>query len=261
MSDSEAVTEPSRKNLFDVADKVVVITGGARGMGASHARNFVEQGAFVVFTDVNAVDGHELADQLGTNAHFIQHDVSSEEDWIKVVSETETTFGPIDVLVNNAGISINEPIELMTEATYRKMIDVNQVSVFLGMKTVLPSMRKTGGGSIVNISSIGGLIGIPNAVGYNASKFAVRGMSKTAALEFAPYGIRVNSVHPGSIDTPMINQADNKDVVDAVSQTIPMKRIGRPQELSNLVLYLASDASSYSTGSEFIADGGVTASV
>lgn len=242
-------------------DKVILITGAARGMGASHARGFVAQGDKVIITDLTDDEGQKLAAELGSNAHFIHHDVASESDWIAVVKEAEATFGPIDVLVNNAGISINESIADMTEATYRKMIDVNQVSVFLGMKSTLSSMRKTGAGSIINVSSIGGLVGIPNAVGYNASKFAVRGMTKTAALEFAEYGIRVNSVHPGSIDTPMINQVDNKTVVAGVNQTIPMKRIGRPEELTGLILYLASDASSYSTGSEFIADGGVTASV
>jgi 3alpha(or 20beta)-hydroxysteroid dehydrogenase len=242
-------------------DKVVVITGAARGMGASHARGFVAQGDKVVITDLLDEEGQKLAAELGSNAHFVHHDVASESDWVAVVAEAESAFGPIDVLVNNAGISINESIADMTEATYRKMIDVNQVSVFLGMKSALPSMRKTGAGSIINVSSIGGLIGIPNAVGYNASKFAVRGMTKTAAHEFAQYGIRVNSVHPGSVDTPMINQVDNRALVDVVNQTIPMKRIGRPEELTGLILYLASDASSYSTGSEFIADGGVTASV
>jgi 3alpha(or 20beta)-hydroxysteroid dehydrogenase len=241
--------------------KTVIITGGARGMGASHARGFVRQGDNVVITDLLDEEGAKLAAELGTNAHFVHHDVASERDWLTVVAEAEATFGPVDVLVNNAGISINQSIADMSEATYRKMIDVNQVSVFLGMKSVLPSMRKTTAGSIINVSSIGGLVGIPNAVGYNASKFAVRGMTKTAALEFAQYNIRVNSVHPGSVDTPMIAQDDNKDLTGEINKTIPMGRIGRPEELTGLVLYLASDASTYSTGSEFIADGGVTASV
>ncbi|TQL54526.1 glucose 1-dehydrogenase [Subtercola boreus] len=241
-------------------DKTVLITGGAQGMGASHVRAFVDEDARVVFTDLNESAGEKLSEELGGSVRFIRHDVVRETDWLDVVTKTEAAFGPIGVLVNNAGITINQPIEEMSEATYRKLIDVNQVAVFLGMKAVLPSMRKAGGGSIVNISSIAGMVGIPNAIGYNASKFAVRGMTKTAALEFAQYGIRVNSVHPGSIDTPMVNNG-NAEEMDALAESIPMKRLGRPGELSQLVLFLASDASSYSTGSEFTADGGVTASI
>mgnify|MGYP001127256317 FL=1 len=239
--------------------KVVLITGAARGQGASHARCFVEEGAKVVLTDVLTEEGEALAKELGENAKFMKHDVRSEEEWQKVVEETEATFGPINVLVNNAGIVISKPLEELSEAEYRKVIDINQVGVFLGMKAVVPSMKKAGGGSIINISSINGLRGSRGTLAYDASKFAVRGMTKTAALELAEFGIRVNSIHPGVIQTPMIAQDDVTDTVDLLSQKIPLKRVGQPIDISKLVLFLASDDSSYSTGSEFVADGGLGA--
>jgi len=239
--------------------KVVLITGAARGQGASHARCFVEEGAKVVLTDVLTEEGEALAKELGENAKFMKHDVRSEEEWQKVVEETEATFGPINVLVNNAGIVISKPLEELSEAEYRKVIDINQVGVFLGMKAVVPSMKKAGGGSIINISSINGLRGSRGTLAYDASKFAVRGMTKTAALELAEFGIRVNSIHPGVIQTPMIAQDDVTDTVDLLSQKIPLKRVGQPIDISKLVLFLASDDSSYSTGSEFVADGGLVA--
>lgn len=237
--------------------KVVVITGGARGMGASHVRRFMAEGAKVVFTDILEEDGELLANELGENVRFIKQDVTSAEDWAKVVAETETVFGPINILINNAGISMNKSLMEITEEEYRRIVDINQVSVFLGMKAVLPSMQKSHGGSIVNISSINGLVG--GAIGYTDTKFAVRGMTKAAALQLAPSGIRVNSVHPGVIETPMIVQADSKDAIQEFAKYIPNRRIARPEEVTNLVLYLASDESSYSTGSEFVVDGGLTA--
>lgn len=242
-----------------LAGKVAIITGGARGMGASHARRFVKEGAKVVFTDILVNEGEALAQELGENAKFIRHDVTNATDWEQVVTETEKTFGPVSILVNNAGIVIAKPIESYTEEEYRRVIDINQVSVFLGMKAVLPSMKKTTGGSIVNISSINGLRGSANTIAYDASKFAVRGMTKSAAIELAPYGIRVNSVHPGIIETPMVVQEDTKDLVVELANTIPLKRIGKPEEASNLVVFLASNESSFSTGSEFVIDGGSTA--
>lgn len=237
--------------------KVAVITGGARGMGASHVRRFMAEGAKVVFTDILEEDGELLANELGENVRFIKQDVTSAEDWAKVVAETETVFGPINILINNAGISMNKSLMEITEEEYRRIVDINQVSVFLGMKAVLPSMQKSHGGSIVNISSINGLVG--GAIGYTDTKFAVRGMTKAAALQLAPSGIRVNSVHPGVIETPMIAQADSKDAIQEFAKYIPNRRIARPEEVTNLVLYLASDESSYSTGSEFVVDGGLTA--
>jgi 3alpha(or 20beta)-hydroxysteroid dehydrogenase len=236
--------------------KVAVITGGARGQGASHARRFVKEGAKVVFTDILVDEGNALANELGENARFIKHDVTDSEQWQQVVAETEATFGPVNILVNNAGIAISQEIEHITEETYQKVIDVNQKSVFLGMKYVLPSMRKAGGGSIVNISSISGILGL-GGIAYVASKFAVRGMTKTAALEFAKYNIRVNSIHPGLILTPMIQQVDNQDIVNEMAKTVPLGRVAQPEEVTNLLLFLVSDENSYCTGAEFVIDGGL----
>ena len=237
--------------------KVAIITGAAQGMGATHARKFVEEGAKVVLTDLNEEKGNAMAAELGENALFVKQNVTSADDWNKVVEEAEKAFGKVDVLVNNAGITMAKSILAMTEEEYRRIVEINQVSVFLGMKTVVPAMQKVGGGSIVNISSMNGIVA--GAIGYTDTKFAVRGMTKAAAIECANYGIRVNSVHPGVIATPMVVQEDTKAAVEAFAKHIPLKRVAEPEEVSNLVLYLASDESSYSTGSEFVIDGGLTA--
>lgn len=237
-------------------DKVAIITGGAAGMGESHVRLFVEEGAKVVFTDINSEAGQKIAEELGENTHFVQHDVANEEGWAKVVAETEEKFGPVDVLVNNAGVSTVLSVESSSLDDYLKIVNINQVSVFLGTKYVIPSMKKAGKGSIVNISSINGLSG--GAVGYTDTKFAVRGMTKAAARELSQYNIRVNSVHPGVINTPMVQKSEAFDQIQAMVGMIPMKRMAEPSEISQLVLFLASEDSSYSTGSEFISDGGIT---
>ncbi len=237
--------------------KVAIITGAAQGMGASHARKFIEEGAKVVITDLNKEKGEALSAELGENALFVSQNVTNAEDWAKVVEEAEKAFGKVDVLVNNAGITMAKSILQMTEEEYRRIVDINQLSVFLGMKTVVPAMQKVGGGSIVNISSMNGLVA--GAIGYTDTKFAVRGMTKAAAIECANYGIRVNSVHPGVIATPMVVQEDTKAAVEAFAKHIPLKRVAEPEEVSNLVVFLASDESSYSTGSEFVIDGGMTA--
>lgn len=238
-------------------NKIAIITGGARGMGASHVRLFVREGAKVVFTDLNEDGGNTLAKELGENVKFVKQDVTKAADWEKVVAETEKSFGPINILVNNAGISMSKSIFEMTEVDYRKIVDINQISVFLGIKAVLPSMQKTGNGSIVNISSMNGLVG--GTIGYTDTKFAVRGMTKSAALQVAGFGIRVNSVHPGVIKTPMVTEGDAAATIMDFPQHIPLKRMAQSEEVSNLVLFLASDESSYSTGSEFVIDGGMTA--
>ncbi len=238
-------------------DKVIIITGAAQGMGATHARMCIEAGAKVVLTDINAEKGQALAAELGNQALFIQHNVTSEDDWTQVIAATQAYFGTINVLVNNAGITQSKSILETSLDDYRRILEINQVSVFLGMKAVIPSMQASKQGSIINISSINGLVG--GAIGYTDSKFAVRGMTKAAALECAPFGIRVNSVHPGVIATPMIMQGDTKAAVEAFAKSIPLRRVAQPEEVSRLVLYLASDDSSYSTGSEFIVDGGLTA--
>ncbi|UOQ84888.1 glucose 1-dehydrogenase [Gracilibacillus salinarum] len=240
-----------------LAGKVALITGGARGMGASHVKCFKQEGASVMIADILEEEGRALADQLGGNVQFKKLDVTKRNNWQEVIQYTEDIFGKIDILVNNAGISMNKSFEEITEEDYRKIVDINQISVFLGMQSVLPAMKKTGGGSIVNISSINGIVG--GAIGYTDTKFAVRGMTKAAALNLSPYNIRVNSVHPGVIETPMIMQEDSKETIETFSKHIPAGRVAKPEEVTQMVLYLASDESSYSTGSEFIVDGGLTA--
>lgn len=242
-----------------VTGKVAIVTGGARGMGASHGRRLIEEGAKVVLTDVLDREGQETAKILGSYAAYFHHDVTSEQQWIEVVEKTEALFGPVSVLVNNAGMVQMHAIEGLSEAEYRRTIDVNQVSVFLGMKSVLPSMKKAGGGSIINISSIAGITGAPDSVAYCASKFAVRGMTKVAAIEFARHNIRVNSIHPGLIRTPMtVATPESEALLSTLLQGTPAARIGEPEEVSNVVLLLASDESRFSTGAEFVVDGGVT---
>lgn len=240
-----------------LAGKVAIITGAAQGMGASHAKKFIDEGAKVVLTDLNEEKGQALASELGEHAAFVKHNVTNAEDWANAVAQAEEKFGPVNVLINNAGITMAKSILQTTEEEYRRIVDINQVSVFLGMKTVIPSMQKAGGGSIVNISSMNGLVA--GAIGYTDTKFAVRGMTKAAAMECANYGIRVNSVHPGVIATPMVVQEDTKAAVEEFSKHIPMKRVAQSEEVSNMVLFLASDEASYSTGSEFVVDGGMTA--
>ncbi len=239
--------------------KVALITGGARGMGAEHARLFIKEGAKVIITDVLEAEGQKTAKELGEHCVFFKHDVTSAKEWENVIAEGEKAFGPIGVLVNNAGIVIQKPLDHLTEEDFTKLNDINTKGVFLGMKLILPSMRKAKHGSIVNISSISGMVGQPATLAYNASKFAVRGMTKSAATELGPEGIRVNSIHPGIIDTPMTQDPALQDVLEQMLQTIPLRRKAQPIEVSYLALYLASDESSYSTGSEFIVDGGLIA--
>lgn len=240
-----------------LADKVAIITGGAAGMGEAHVHRFIDEGAKVVLTDVNVEKGQALAEKLGDNALFIEHDVTDEAGWEKVVAAAEETFGPVNILVNNAGISPVLSVEHSSIDEYMNVVNINQVSVFLGMKYVVPSMKKADSGSIVNVSSINGMNG--GVIGYTDTKFAVRGMTKAAAKELAQYDIRVNSVHPGVINTPMVQESDAFEQIQAMVGMIPLQRMAEPQEISQLVLFLASDDSSYSTGSEFIADGGILA--
>lgn len=243
-----------------VSGKVAIVTGGARGMGAAFARCLVNEGARVMLTDVLDQEGQATAQALGSNARFLHHDVTREADWKRIVSETEAAFGPVSVLVNNAGIVASPvPIESLEESDYRHVIDVDQVSVFLGMKSVLPSMRRAQGGSIINMSSGAGIVGFPNALAYVASKFAVRGMTKSAAIEFAPYNIRVNSIHPGLILTPMTapTTPEQEAFMQQVIAQAPAKRHGEPEEIANIVLLLASDEVRFSTGAEYVIDGGL----
>jgi 3alpha(or 20beta)-hydroxysteroid dehydrogenase len=239
--------------------KVALITGTARGMGASHARSFVAEGAKVIMTDINGKAGAALAAELGPNAHFIEHEVTSLDAWQRVVAQGEAQYGSINVLVNNAGVlgPIAKTVELR-EADYMKVCAINQHSVFLGMQATIPSMLRAGKGSIVNISSIAGIVanyGFPS-LAYVASKFAVRGMTKATAMEYGRNNIRVNSVHPGFIMTPMMVEATDEKGGDAMA-LIPLGRIADPQEVTNLVLFLASDEASYITGSEHVVDAGM----
>jgi 3alpha(or 20beta)-hydroxysteroid dehydrogenase len=231
-------------------------------MGAAHARRFVREGARIVITDVNEAAGQALAAELGDTARFVRHDVAKEADWRRVVEATEAAFGPVTVLVNNAGIiGPGAPVTELSEADFERVCAINQTSVFLGTKHVIPSMIKAGGGSIVNISSISGIVaiyGTPN-VAYAASKFAVRGITKQTAIEFGGYNIRANSIHPGYIRTPMMTEALDAEQIKIASGSVPIKRVGEVEDVSNLVVFLASDEAGFITGAEHIIDGGLTA--
>nr|WP_087575411.1 glucose 1-dehydrogenase [Sphingomonas sp. CDS-1] len=244
-----------------LAGKVAIITGAARGMGESHARMFAREGAKLVLTDLNVEKGTALAKEIGEAAIFLAHDVTKADDWARIVAKAVETFGTIDILVNNAGIlgPMANTVDL-TEEGYQLVCAVNQHSVFYGMQAVLPTMVKANKGSIVNISSIAGMAanyGFPS-LAYVASKFAVRGMTKATAMEYGKNNIRVNSVHPGFIQTPMMVEATDEVGGEALAQ-IPLGRIADPSEVSNLVLFLASDESSYITASEHLVDAGMLA--
>ncbi|WP_421845391.1 glucose 1-dehydrogenase [Mycobacterium sp.] len=236
-----------------LAGKVALISGGARGMGAAHMRALADEGAMVVAGDVLDDEGAALTAELNESALYVHLDVTDPGDWEGAVVSTVERFGRLDVLINNAGILNYGPLEDFDIAEWHRIIEINLTGVFLGMRAVIKAMDATGGGSIINISSIDGLNGSPGAVGYVASKWGVRGLTKCAALELASRNIRVNSVHPGLIRTPMIDGFP-EDVFN-----IPMRRAGDPMEVSKMVVYLASDDSAYSTGSEFVVDGGVAA--
>ena len=241
--------------------KVALITGGARGMGKSHVRRFLAEGAKVVFGDVLEEEGTELAADLGGDVRFVQMDVTQEDDWRNAVETATTTFGALNVLVNNAGIIRHKTIEDMSLDEFRRILDVNLVGQWLGVKSVTPAMREAGGGSIVNVSSTEGFIGAYGLAAYSASKFGVRGLTKAAARELGQYGIRVNSIHPGGVLTPLSLQDDvvaaTADSADAFLKALPLGRMGKSKEVSGLVVYLASDDSSYCTGSEVLVDGGM----
>ncbi|MEU0878574.1 glucose 1-dehydrogenase [Lentzea sp. NPDC005914] len=238
--------------------KIALITGAARGQGAAAARRFVAEGARVMITDVLDDQGKELAAELG--AEYCHLDVSDEDGWSEAVAYTVETFGDITVLVNNAGILHFSALADTTLADYQRVIGINQVGTFLGMRAVVASMKQAGGGSIVNVSSVEGLAGMPYLVAYTASKFAIRGMTKVAAMELGQHGIRVNSVHPGAIDTPMVSEALGRPIdVSPIGKKLALRRIGQPEDVANVVLFLASDDSAYCTGGEFAVDGGATA--
>ncbi|MDQ3106728.1 MAG: glucose 1-dehydrogenase [Actinomycetota bacterium] len=246
-----------------LSGKVALITGAARGQGAAEARLFAAEGAKVVISDILDVEGEIVAKDIGDAVHFVHHDVTSETDWERAVAETTDAFGRLDVLVNNAGVFRITPLATTSAEDFLSVIRINQLSTFLGMQAVIGSMTAAGGGSIVNISSIAGLRGSSGTIAYSASKWAVRGMTKVAALELAPLGIRVNSIHPGIIDTPMLQDLmiSGDDAKQAIGSRIPMGRVATAEQVARLALYLASDDSDHSTGSEFVVDGGITAAM
>ncbi|WP_246076296.1 glucose 1-dehydrogenase [Amycolatopsis cihanbeyliensis] len=250
-------SEPSGR----LAGKVALITGAARGQGAAAARRFVAEGARVVLADVTDDEGKQLADELGPAAAYQHLDVGAEDDWALAVERAVAEFGALNVLVNNAGILHFSELAKTSLADYERVLRVNQVGTFLGMRSVVDPMTAAGGGSIVNVSSVEGLAGMPFLVAYTASKFAIRGMTKVAALELGDKGIRVNSLHPGVIDTRMVQDAAGGVEPDMalIGKKVALRRVGRPEEIAGLALFLASDESSYCTGGEFVADGGATA--
>jgi len=237
--------------------KVAIISGAARGQGAAEARLLAEHGAKVVLTDVLTEPGQQVAAEIGPGACFITHDVSSAEGWREVVSTAIDAFGGVDILVNNAAISRPLKLEDTEPEVYETLFRVNQLSVYLGMRAVIDPMKRAGGGSIINISSVAGLRGTSTLFAYTSNKWAVRGMTKSAALELARYKIRVNCIFPGVIDTPILD-TNPPAMNEAIVRTIPMRRMGQPEEIAETVLFLASPRSSFATGADFAIDGGMS---
>jgi 3alpha(or 20beta)-hydroxysteroid dehydrogenase len=237
-------------------NRIILITGGARGQGAAEARQLVAEGARVVIGDVLDEQGERLAAELGPAARYVHHDVTSEADWAAAIGAAEA-FGGLHGMVNNAGIYIPKTLAETDTALFERHMRINQLGCFLGMRDCAGPMERSGGGSIVNISSTAGLRGSPGAIAYSATKWALRGMTKAAAIDYAPRGIRVNSVHPGPIDTEMLHvrtPEENRQRLDMV----PMKRMGTAEEVAKLVLFLLSDDAAYITGAEIAIDGGVS---
>ncbi len=244
-----------------LSGKVALISGAARGMGESEARLFAREGARVVLGDILADQGRAAVEniaQQGGTATFVPLDVTHEQDWQRAVETAEQTYGRLDILVNNAGVVRMAPLDETSLEAWNEVIGVNQTGVFLGMKHAVPALRRAGGGSIVNISSIAGLIGLPNIPAYQASKGAVRLLTKNAAVQYATDKIRVNSVHPGRIETPMTAPLA-PERREMLLRLTPLGRDGTAEEVAYGVLYLASDESSYVTGAELVIDGGYTA--
>ena len=246
-----------------VAGKVALISGGARGIGGASARLLAQEGAAVVIGDLLEEEGRKTEAQIneaGGRALFVPMDVTSEDDWRRAIDAAVTAYGKLDVLVNNAGISGRFTVEDTTVELWDKVMSINAKGVFLGTKLAIPVMRQAGGGSIINISSIYGLVGSDSGASYHASKGAVRIFTKSAAIQYAKDGIRVNSVHPGFVDSPLTESYHAQpEIREARVAATPMGRMGLPEDIATGILYLASDESSFVTGSELVMDGGMTA--
>jgi len=243
-----------------VAGKVALITGAARGQGAAHARLLAEEGAKVIVGDIRDGEGEALAADLGGEALYLSHDVGSEASWRSVMATIGERHGRLDVLINNAGIAVMAGLFDTDTALFERTVRINQLGVFLGIRHGAELMKADGGGSIVNISSIAGLKADPHFIAYSSTKWAVRGLTKAAARELAPAAIRVNTVFPGIIDTPMLTEAaPGLDVAGFGAANTPLGRVGLPNDVASAILFLASDESAFITGAEFAVDGGVTA--
>lgn len=238
--------------------KVALVSGSASGQGAAEARLFAAEGARVVVSDVDHVGGEAVAASLGSDAVYVPLDVTDPDQWASAVDAATDVFGGIDILVNNAGIGMVASLGATDPADHHRIIDINLHGVWHGMRAVRQAMIDGGGGSIVNISSIDGIVGVLGMTSYAGSKFAVTGMTKSAAIELGPHAIRVNSIHPGVISSPMVEQApaEIQAKLDRLMQMQPLARMGTPEEVAYLALYLASDESSYCTGAQFVIDGG-----
>lgn len=241
--------------MTDLGGRVALVTGGARGIGEAYVRALHAAGARVVIADILDDDAGALAAELGERADAVQLDVTDERGWEEAVAATRTAFGAVDVLVNNAGIANAAPIEHLTTEKWDAVIAVNLTGVFFGCRAVVPAMKAQGGGSIINISSVEGMRGSPGLHGYTAAKFGVRGLSQSLAVELGPFGIRVNSVHPGFVRTSMSAR------IDPARLDIPLGRPGEPADLAGTIVFLAGDASAWTTGAEFVVDGGMIAGI